>query len=238
MKSFVALLAAAGLANAHFTMQYLFVNGVDQGRNVGIRIPPSNSPVEDINSPNIRCNVNGGTGVAQTVNVPSGATVEFEWHEHAERTGAGTPALSAGHYGPVQVYIAKAPSTAATFDGSGTVWTKLASSGLVNPSTQQWASSVVSNNQGRHSAKLPASLPAGEYLLRAEILALHAAGSYPGAQFYIGCAQIKIASGGSANPPKVALPGAYSPTDPGIKINIHWPLPQTYTAPGPAVWSA
>ncbi|KAG5733664.1 hypothetical protein E4T56_gene15460, partial [Termitomyces sp. T112] len=88
----------------------------------------------------------------------------------------------------------------------------------------------------KHSVVIPSSLPAGQYLLRAEIIALHVAMSYPGAQFYIGCAQVAITSGGSANPPKVALPGAYSPSDPGITINIYNNL-QSYTAPGPAVWS-
>lgn len=41
-------------------------------------------------------------------------------------------------------------------------------------------------------------------------LALHGAGSYPGAQFYMECAQINITGGGSANPTTVSFPGAYS----------------------------
>lgn len=72
---------------------------------------------------------------------------------------------------------------------------------------------------------------------------------------YIGCAQVKITGGGSANPPKIALPGAYKSTDPGITVNIYNNL-QSYTAcvllssvsvlslicfppcsPGGAVWS-
>lgn len=43
----------------------------------------------------------------------------------------------------MQVYLAKAPSTAATFDGSGTVWTKVYSSGLLDASAQTWATDVV-----------------------------------------------------------------------------------------------
>ena len=110
-------------------------------------------------------------------------------------------------------------------------------------------------------------------------IALHVAQSYPGAQFvsgmhlprlnstdyyscvlpykqYIGCAQVKITGGGSASPPKIALPGAYQGSDPGITVNIYNNL-QSYTAyvshhffqrknsltaapqssPGGAVWS-
>lgn len=92
----------------------------------------------------------------------------FEWHQHAQRTGEDP--ISGGHKGPVQVYIAKAPSTAAAFDGQGAVWTKIYSSGLLNPSSQQWATDIVNTSSGKHSVKIPASLPAGEYLLRAEIV--------------------------------------------------------------------
>ena len=112
----------------------------------------------------------------------------FEWHQDSQRTGE--PAISLGHKGPVQVYIAKAPSTAASFDGQGSVWTKIYSSGLIVPLTQLWASEVVNATngislypveishtvllitafKGRHSVVIPPSLPAGQYLLRAEIV--------------------------------------------------------------------
>jgi hypothetical protein len=36
---------------------------------------------------------------------------------------------------------------------------------------------------------------------------------------------------------QVAFPGAYSATDPGILIDIYYPLPTNYTFPGPAVWT-
>lgn len=47
------------------------------------------------------------------------------------------------------MYVAKAPSSAASFDGQGAVWTKIYSSGLLNPSTQEWATDVVNANNGR-----------------------------------------------------------------------------------------
>lgn len=50
------------------------------------------------------------------------------------------------------------------------------------------------------------------------------------------CYAINVTGGGSANPSGVRLPGAYSPNDPGILINIWYPVPQTYKVPGPAVW--
>ncbi|KAJ8087181.1 hypothetical protein PM082_006009 [Marasmius tenuissimus] len=235
MKFLVPFLSFAVFANAHFTLQYIWANGVDEGYNKYLRIPPSNNPVTDVTSTDLTCNVNGLSGAnVETLQIEAGTNVTFEWHQHAQRTGE--DAISAGHKGPVLVYVAKAPSTAAAFDGQGTVWTKIADSGLVDPSSQTWATDLVNSNNGKHSAVIPASLPAGEYLLRAEIIALHTASSYPGAQFYIGCAQVSITSGGSANPSKIALPGAYKPTDPGITINIYNNL-QSYTSPGGPVWS-
>ncbi|RDB19801.1 Endo-beta-1,4-glucanase D [Hypsizygus marmoreus] len=233
MKLAIFLLATTALSNAHFTLQYVWVNGVDEGHNTYLRIPPNNNPVTNVASTDLTCNVNGISGTSvSTASIPAGATITFEWHQHDQRTGE--DAISGGHKGPVLVYIAKAPSTAASFNGQGAVWTKIYQSGLLNSTT--WATDVVNANQGKHSVQLPASLPAGEYLLRAEIIALHVASSYPGAQFYIGCAQVKISSGGSANPPKISLPGAYSPSDPGITVNIYNNL-QSYTPPGGTVWS-
>ena len=54
---------------------------------------------------------------------------------------------------------------------------------------------------------------------------------------YISCAQLHVNNGGSGTPgPLVALPGAYKATDPGLEINIYYPVPTSYTFPGPAVW--
>lgn len=80
--------------------------------------------------------------------------------------------------------------------------------------------------------------------MRVELIALHAAGNYPGAQLYMECAQvssnhrtfvwfadvfkINVTGGGSASPAGVNFPGAYKGDDPGIKFqvslaNIHSP---------------
>ncbi|KAL1672513.1 glycoside hydrolase [Schizophyllum commune] len=242
MKAALVALACAAAAQAHFTMQYIWVNGEDQGQNTALRVPPNNNPVTDVTSTDLTCNVGGlsGAGV-ETLEIPAGANITFEWHQHAQRTGEDP--ISGGHKGPVQVYVAKATSNAASFDGQGAVWTKIYSSGLLDPSSQEWATDVVNSNEGKHSVVIPASLPAGEYLLRAEInlfifmsARLRRTRRYPGAQFYIGCAQVKITSGGSASPPKISIPGTYQPTDPGITVNIYNNL-QSYTPPGGAVWS-
>lgn len=82
--------------------------------------------------------------------------------------------------------------------------------------------------------KIPSNLAAGDYLLRAEAIALHAAGSLGGAQLYMTCYQLTVTGGGSVVPSGVLFPGAYKATDPGIEINIYQNL-NSYVAPGPAV---
>ena len=50
--------------------------------------------------------------------------------------------------------------------------------------------------------------------------ALHGASSYPGAQFYMECAQINVTGGsGSKTPSTVSFPGAYKGSDPGMRFD-------------------
>jgi hypothetical protein len=74
--------------------------------------------------------------------------------------------------------------------------------------------------------------------MRNEHIALHTAGSKGGAQFYLSCAQLEVSGGASTTPKNlVAFPGAYSATDPGILININYPIPTSYKNPGPDTFS-
>jgi cellulase len=68
---------------AHATVYSLWVNDVDQGdgRSIYIRSPPSNSPVKDVSSPDIDCNV-ANTPVPKTVPVKAGDKVTFEWYHN------------------------------------------------------------------------------------------------------------------------------------------------------------
>lgn len=81
--------------------------------------------------------------------------------------------------------------------------------------------------------QLPSCLENGEYLIRFEHIGLHSASSAGGAQLYISCAQVKVSGGsGTAKPSLMAFPGAYKATDPGLMVNIYYPVPTDYKAPG------
>lgn len=224
---------AATTVTAHYTFPELIVNGKKTGLWTYVRKTAnyqSNGPITDISSPSIRCyELSPGTP-SKTYNVSAGDDVGF------------TAASSISHPGPLQFYMAKAPEgqTAATFDGSGKVWFKVYSQGATFSPGGGMA--FASSGKSQLTISLPASLPSGDYLLRIEHIALHSASSRGGAQFYISCAQLTVqnGSGGGQLPPPdqmVAFPGAYEASDPGILVNIYYPVPTSYTPPGPPVWS-
>ncbi|KAI9068892.1 lytic polysaccharide monooxygenase [Trametes sanguinea] len=230
----------AGSASAHTIFQKLYVNGVDQGELTGIRAPDYDGPITDVTSNDIICN--GGINpyhqpVSKAViNVPAGATVTAEWH-HTLNQQPNDPAdpIDASHKGPIISYLAKVPD-ATQSDVTGLQWFKIYEDGLT-VSDQTWAVDRLITNKGKVTFQIPSCIQSGQYLLRHEIIALHAASNYPGAQFYMECAQINITGGsGAKSPATVPFPGAYHGTDPGIKINIYQTL-KNYTIPGPAVFS-
>ncbi|PSS35482.1 hypothetical protein PHLCEN_2v1637 [Hermanssonia centrifuga] len=143
-------------------MQYLWVDGVDQGQNVDLRVPPNNNPVTDVTSNDLTCNVGGtsGSGVSlsngiNTPNAPERMLSRAVTRDLFKVNFLVNPSSQLDSYrGTVRlVYIAKAPSTAASFDGSGAVWTKIYSSGLVDSSSQEWATDVVNANGGKRWIK-------------------------------------------------------------------------------------
>ena len=87
---------------------------------------------------------------------------------------------------------------------------------------------MVDGNEGVQYT-IPECLAPGYYLVRHEIIALHAAWEYPGAQFYPGCHQLEITGSGSTTPSDlVAFPGAYAGSDAGITYDAYsgkWPQP-------------
>jgi hypothetical protein len=186
----------------------------------------SNGPVTDVTSDQIRCYELSGRPSASTYSVAAGSSVGFQ----------SVPAVF--HPGPIQVYMAKVPSgqTAASWNPSTSqVWFKIYTE---KPSFSSSGITFASENQSQFSFKIPSSLPSGDYLIRIEHIALHTASSVGGAQFYISCGQLTVTGGGSGSPsPLVAFPGAYSSSDPGILINLYYPVPTSYTPPGPSVWS-
>ncbi|KAI9700525.1 MAG: hypothetical protein M1820_006824 [Bogoriella megaspora] len=222
------LTLAAGLASAHYTFPELITNNNVSSEWQFVRETTnhySNGPVTDVTDSQIRCYELSGRPQADISTANAGDMIGFK------------ASTTVTHPGPIQIYMAKVPSgqTAATFDGSGNVWFKVATE---QPTIASSGLTWSSTNKQEYMVTIPKSTPSGDYLVRIEHIALHQASSSGGAQFYIGCGQVTVKNGGSGTPsPTVAFPGAYKATDPGILLNIYYPVPTSYTPPGPKVWS-
>ena len=69
--------ALLGVASAHQNFHQFWVNDETPGYQVGIRMPPSNSPVTDVTSNDIRCNTGTQPNAAKTstYSVAAGSTI-------------------------------------------------------------------------------------------------------------------------------------------------------------------
>jgi hypothetical protein len=237
MKLLSPFIAFAPLASAHYNFPSMIYNGaitpawqyVRQWTNYY-----AYTPVQDVTSLDIRCNVNGTKAFApSTLSVAAGSSLGF------------TVDPDIYHAGPALAYMAKVPTgqTAANWDGSGSVWFKVWQVGPVfGGQALTWPTDgtilcVQNGNLACESNSnvwigatsvtftIPKNTPSGEYLVRIEHIALHVAQSSGAAQFYLSCGQVSVTSGGSGTPgPLVAFPGAYQASDPGILINIYYPV--------------
>lgn len=182
----------------------------------------SNGPVTDVTSKAMTCyQLAGGSEGAQTMNVTAGSTVGY------------VATASVTHPGPLSFWMAKAPAgeTAATMTGEGAVWFKIYQDHPTIGASLVWPS------QGKSvlDVTIPKCIPDGDYLLRVEHIGLHSASAVGGAQLYISCAQLTVSGGTATALPSglVSIPGAYKPSDPGLVINIYYPVPKSYQPPGP-----
>jgi hypothetical protein len=159
----------------------------------------------------------------------AGSTVTFEYHYWADGTIPG--AIDTSHKGPCAVYMKKVDS-AIRDQATGDGWFNIYKDDY-DSNKKQWCTEKLITNKGLLSVAIPNDLAPGAYLIRPEILALHQADKNPAdPQFYIGCAQVFLTSGGSAKPKDtVSIPGyvdwslpamTYHIWDPTLKL----PFPQ------------
>ncbi|OBT83529.1 hypothetical protein VE02_07371 [Pseudogymnoascus sp. 03VT05] len=148
-----------------------------------------------------------------TAPITAGSTLTLEWTPWPD-----------SHHGPVIDYLAPCNGPCATVDKTALRY---------NPGN--WAADTLIANNNTWTVKIPADIAPGEYVLRHEIIALHAAGQADGAQDYPQCVNLNIKGGGAKKPTGVALVGLYTPTDPGILFNLYTSF-SSYPIPGPAVY--
>ncbi|KAI0132996.1 glycoside hydrolase [Xylariales sp. AK1849] len=233
MRSGLLLAIAANAASvaAHTIFVQLESGGTTYDVSHAIRDPSYDGPITDVTSDALACNggPNPTTASSDIIDVTAGSTVTAIWR-HTLESGA-DDVLDASHLGPTLAYLKKVDD-ATTDSGVGDGWFKIQEDGY---DEGVWATTTVINNAGEHEITIPSCIENGQYLLRAELIALHAASSTAGAQLYMECAQINI-SGGTAtvSPTTYSIPGIYAADDPGLLINIYsMTSSSVYTIPGP-----
>ncbi|KAI2634462.1 glycoside hydrolase [Xylaria nigripes] len=222
MKCFASLAAvsalAASTASAHYIFQRFTADTTQYGVYQYIRKNTNmNSPVTDLASNDLRCNV-GATGAGtETIELTAGEPFTF------------TADIAVYHQGPISMYMSKAPGAASDYDGSGD-WFKIHDIGPdFSSGTAVW------DLEQSYSYMIPACIEDGDYLLRIQQLAIHNPWPAGIPQFYISCAQVTVTGGsGTAAPEYASIPGAFKDTDPGYTVNIYNPSFTNYTTPGPA----
>ncbi|KAI5793034.1 glycoside hydrolase [Geopyxis carbonaria] len=230
MQYLTALLLAAAGASAHTIFQQIGINGQMAARHDFMRLPEYDGPITDVTSADMACN--GGPNPikrvsANVASLAAGSQLTLQWGHTLDSDFNTGMIIDSSHKGPVMVYMAKVSSATGAAPTSG--WFKIYEDGYSNG---QWAVDKLIANKGKVTVTIPSCLPAGDYLLRGELIALHSASSYPGAQLYMECAQLRLTSGGSKSPTTYNIQSVYSGSDPGIKFNLYGGF-SSYTIPGP-----
>ncbi|KAH8174969.1 glycosyl hydrolase family 61 domain-containing protein [Sarocladium implicatum] len=229
-----AAIAALPLAAAHYTFSGLTINGEMVGRDWQYIREHSRGYMptfqeEAATSNDFRCQPDSSGANTEVYTVKAGDVVGLR-----QAFGAG----GMEHPGPTQVYVSKAPGSVKEYDGDGD-WVKMAQSLICKPNVQpadlqttawcSWGDSII-------DFTVPDSMPEGEYLVRAEHIALH--GAHDGkAEFYYACAQVKVegTSGTELLGDKVKIPGVYSVGDEATNFSV-WGRSTSYPVfPGPDV---
>ena len=134
----------------------------------------------------------------------------------------------------------KVESAIANNTASGNGWFKIWDEDYDN-SAGKWCTEKLIDNNGHLSVEIPSDLASGYYLVRPELLALQQADKTPAdPQFYVGCAQVFLASEGSSTPANtVSIPGYVNMSNPAMTFNIYdQPMKLPYPIFGPPVYTS
>ncbi|KAF7548577.1 hypothetical protein G7Z17_g6955 [Cylindrodendrum hubeiense] len=240
MKFLATALGLASAASAHTLFTTFYVDGENQGDGTCVREPTdastANSPIYPLNGDDMACGRDGEKAVNFVCPASSGSQITFEFRASPSYESSGV--IAEGHKGPCNVYIKKVDNIL-TSAAAGSGWFKIWEDGY-DVESDTWCTDTLRSNNGHLSVDLPTGLPSGYYLVRPEILALHAAPEGD-PQFYTSCAQIFIQNGPDVEleiPDKyeVSIPGYLSTDDAGLTFNIYETPLGEYPIPGPDVY--
>ena len=182
---------------------------------------------EAYTDPNVICH-KGATPGQASIEVAAGGSVQLQWNTWPDT-----------HHGPVIDYLANCNGECTTVDKTTLKFNKIDEKGLISWDSQpgHWATDELLAAGKTWTAQIPQSVAPGNYVLRHELIGLHEANRDNGAQNYPQCINLKITGSGTDGLASGTLGTAlYTPTDPGIKVDIYNRL-DSYQIPGPALYN-
>jgi hypothetical protein len=237
-RSFVLLSLLAVVPNVlgHGFLRQVTINGTPYLGNIPNQQPNASvirqiadiSPVKGANNTDLNCGLSAklATDVASA---NPGDVVVFTWK-------GGDLSNWPHNTGPLMTYLASCGDTTCDkFDSLNASWFKINQMGRHSNGT--WIQQDIMQGS-TVQVTIPNEIAPGPYLMRHEIIALHLAVTFGGAEFYPSCTQLNIGGSGTAVPDPdelVTFPGGYSDNDPGIFDPNVFDTSAPYTFPGPPI---
>jgi len=241
MYSYMLLSLCFSLVTGHCYFSSVTIDGVVHAENDCMRPHPEDEydyPISQLQRPTGLTSNDMTCGWLPAASRPAnhkcavnpGSKVTFQVHYEMGLGSSDTFIIDPSHHGPCLAYMAKSDT------GAGAVWFKIFEDGY-NRTSRQWCVDKLRANLGKFTVTIPTDIAPGNYLLRGELIALHEGDQLYGAQPYVGCTEITVGGTGTVDPPgKVAIPGVYTATDPGIHFDIYTGGNPAYPIPGPPVY--
>ncbi|RMZ71353.1 Glycoside hydrolase family 61 [Pyrenophora seminiperda CCB06] len=237
--SVLAAATIAQVASAHYFWDKVFMDGKQVGqpseyirkntRSIAYMPTKWKNTFDNLtpDDNDFRCNFGSFKNAANTkvLEVKAGTTLAM---------GLGVGA-SMKHPGSAHVHMSMAPGNVQQYEGDGE-WFKIFEEGMCDKSKSILTDAWCTWGKDRVEFKIPEATPKGDYLVRAEHIAIH--GAHVGeAELYYGCLQVRITEGGNGTPgPTYKFPGAYKKTDPSFNFSIYGGM-KDYPMPGPRPWT-
>ncbi|KEZ42747.1 hypothetical protein SAPIO_CDS6033 [Scedosporium apiospermum] len=174
------------------------------------------------NTPDIICHL-GATPGAVAIPVNAGDELGIHWDTWPD-----------SHKGPIVDSLANCEGACQNVDKTKLKFFDISREAVINAASDLWAPNVLIKNDLTWFVKIPESIAPGNYVLRHEIVALHAAGQPNGAQSYPFCFNLAISSKGTDHPEGRTFEGYYSQNEVGIVWDLFGKSAADYKIPGPA----
>ncbi|TFK32188.1 glycosyl hydrolase family 61-domain-containing protein [Crucibulum laeve] len=206
-------------------------NSLNQNSPSIIRKSSSPNPNKPASSPALTCGPNTGPA-ALVADANPGDELQFFW------TGA-DKSNWLHNTGPMLTYLANCGDVTCDKFNTSAKWFKIDQVGRKSEGSSDWVQADLMTGVPA-TVSLPSNLTPGNYLIRHEIIALHLATSFQGAEFYPTCAQLKVGGTSTGAPMQsehVSFPGRYSDNDKGIYDPDVFNVRATYVFPSPQIAS-